>query len=316
MDEPHASQPEPSSLSEWLTVLDADGTPVVKVVLLATVYFAGGHQPEVRAAVAECFERFQAVCGEHLRWAKHPQTLGWHRVDDPELPTPRQWLNQAPPNTAWQLYLHGGDQPEACSDFVARGLGSPGWENLLSYFSVALPLDWYADHPGSFRELVGEFCRRLQPVSGYGGFGIMESPASARMARQEPEVRRLAERFPGLEVDRPYTHTLYLDKGIKGVNWLTILGKRWLQEAGGEERLREALPPPFVFDPYPGGLLIQAGRMPQTGGMATEPVPPLYQTINRVLQPISIRKHRAFHYDGLDRFDKAASERWLGRFDR
>ena len=66
------------SPGEWPAVLDADDAPGVKVALLATLYFPGGHKPEVRAAVAACFERFQAEVGEHLRWARQPRDLEVH----------------------------------------------------------------------------------------------------------------------------------------------------------------------------------------------------------------------------------------------
>ena len=90
--------PPERSPGEWLTVLDTDGTPVIKGALLATLYFADGHQPAVRAAVAGCFEHFQAEVGGRLRWAKHPQTLAWHPVGSPAALTPRRWLEQVPAN--------------------------------------------------------------------------------------------------------------------------------------------------------------------------------------------------------------------------
>ena len=46
------------------------------------------------------------------------------------------------------------------------------------------------------------------------------------MSTASPAVGALASRFPGLEIDNPLSHALYLQKGIKSVNWLNCLEDR------------------------------------------------------------------------------------------
>ncbi len=50
----------------------------------------------------------------------------------------------------------------------------------------------------------------------------------------------LVGRFSGLEIDLPWSHAIFLEQEdrIKGVSWLTILGKTWIERLGGEELLK------------------------------------------------------------------------------
>jgi hypothetical protein len=58
------------------------------------------------------------------------------------------------------------------------------------------------DHPGSLVDVLLELCRKLNPVSGYGGIGVIASPDTAVSSRYEPIVaaldsRFIVHRFPG-----------------------------------------------------------------------------------------------------------------------
>jgi hypothetical protein len=107
-----------------------------------------------------------------------------------------------------------------------------------------------------------------------------------------------------------------LRTGIKGVNWLTILGDRWLKEMGGIEHLRILLDESFGFYPYEGGLIIQAGPKPQIGDAQANRWPQRYVTLAKVLKKIQITNHYPFHFGGPGRMNHQASLAWLFRFDR
>ncbi|WP_437870917.1 type VI immunity family protein [Sorangium sp. So ce363] len=96
----------------------------------------------------------------------------------------------------------------------------------LGFFRIAFPLLWFAGSSESFPEVMLEGCRKLKPVSGYGGIGAVESPDSSISSRYEPVVYDWAQKFPGSEADCPTSHSIWLRRGrsgggIKGVNWLT-----------------------------------------------------------------------------------------------
>ncbi|MEO5727648.1 MAG: type VI immunity family protein, partial [Byssovorax sp.] len=167
--------------------------------------------------------------------------------------------------------------------------------------------------------MVQHFANLLHPVSGYAGIGVLDSiDFSARQDSGEI-VRKLAERFPGLEVEDYLGHTIYVDQGIKGVNWLTLLGEHWVKEIGGLDYLRMRLGDDFKLTPYAGGVMIQAGPKPQIGDVTMNRWPRHYVTLAKVLKPIQVKTHGAFHWGdatrATKRMDHEATLAWLFRFD-
>ena len=304
------------SVEQKLTVTDDENRVVVRIALFCTLYFENGYVTEVRERVADCFADYFKLCGSHLNWVKNPTTYKWHRVNSSTLPAMKNWLLKLDPNDCYVLDFHGDEDEYVASQFCVSALGAREWEQEMSYFKAVLPITWFADHPGSFPAFALNFCRKLRPVSGYGGLGIIDSASGMLLNEYEPTVTRIAQQFPGLEVDYPYFHTLHLNDGIKGVNWLTILGDRWLAEVGGVVALRAKLSADFVFHEFPGGIVIQAGSRPQMGDSAKNRLPELYVQLNAVLKPIRIKSHYAFHHAGEgQRLNLSASEKWLSRFD-
>jgi hypothetical protein len=104
-----------------------------------------------------------------------------------------------------------------------------------------------------------------------------------------------------------------LSKGIKGVNWLTVLDENWLQKAGGYSELKKKTGDGFRLEQYPGGILIQAGKHPDIGNVNRNQFPQYYVRLNRILKPIRVEKIRRIH-DSLG-FDPERTDAWLSRFD-
>ena len=310
---------ELSDLAKLLYIRDKDGHPALRVGLLATMFVAESWTRPVREAVAEVAEEYIGQFRDHLRWAQSP-TSYFHPIDSGEVPFPREWLPQHEDGQEWQLGFHGGAGDEAASEFQVSAYGSDSVKKGRGYFQFYLPLTWFEEHPGTtFSGLVLGFARRLRPLSGYAGIGIFEIlDLDARQAFQST-VRQLAERFPGLEVENPILHEIYLDNGIKGVNWLTLLGDRWVKEIGGLDYLKIRLGDEFKLSPYDGGLMIQAGPRPEIGDVTTNRWPRHYVTLAKVLKPIQIKEHGAFHFGdptGSQKpMDHEASLAWLFRFD-
>jgi hypothetical protein len=100
------------------------------------------------------------------------------------------------------------------------------------------------------------------------------------------------------------------------VNWLTVLGERWLKEIGGIDHLRSQLDDSFGFYSYDGGLVIQAGPKPQLGDSQRGHWPQDYVTLAKMLKSVQIKHHYPFHNGGPGRrMDSEASNAWLFRFD-
>lgn len=296
------------------TVTEA-GEPAVLLGFVATLYFENSHLEYVRDQVAAVVETYESLCGSHLRWAQHPITGHWFPYGSASVPSLQTLFRQVDQNTSWELQTHGGASTRAASDFGVGGFGEPAWRRgRLGYLRLVFPGAWLLDRKHEILDLVLSVCRRIRPVHGYGGLGILESHDVERIQQFQPEVYRLARMFPGLEVDVPLTHARHLTAGIKGVNWLTILDQRWLGQVPGLDALR-AESAQFRFHDYEGGVVIQAGDFPEAGEPGNRATPASYARLARVLAPIRVTHHTSFHYAGPDRFDDESSMQWLARFD-
>ncbi|WP_437924571.1 type VI immunity family protein [Sorangium sp. So ce291] len=313
-------------LDEHLVVRDDEGRPVLQVALLATIYFEDAHKREVREAVVSCCEDYFRRCGHRIRWALNPDTRLMERFGKGKGSTPRAWLLDLPEDRSFSLIYHGAEHDRGASAFYASALGLPRRPFAeLGYFRMAFPLLWFADLSDSFPQSLLDACKPLKPVSGYGGIGVVESPDTSISSQYGQVVYSWAQRFPGLEADYPTSHSTWLQEGrsggegIKGVNWLTVLGDRWVEEMGRLDKIEAdlcALDPRFIVHRFPGGIMIQAGPRPQLGDAERNVWPELYVTLSKYLKPIRITRHRPFQYGGVGpRFDLERSQAWLRRFD-
>ncbi|MGK3991689.1 type VI immunity family protein [Sorangium sp. So ce1024] len=314
-------------LDEHLAAKDDRGRSVLQVALVATVYFEGAYKREVREAAVACCEDYFRRCGQHLRWALNPRTKFMEPYGKGKGAAPRAWIPDLPEDESYNIICHGAEHERGASAFFVELLGDerrPFAE--LGFFRVAFPLLWFADGAGTFPDALLEICRKLKPVSGYGGIGVIESPDTSISSKYEPIVYQWAQRFPGLEADYPTSHSIWLRKGreggkagIKGVNWLTVVSERFLAELGGADQVAAdlaALDSRFVLHRFEGGAMIQAGPRPQLGDAEQNRWPELYVKLARYLKPIRIAEHRPFQYGGPGlRFDLERSEAWLRRFD-
>jgi hypothetical protein len=307
-----------AALADLLCIRDKDGRPALRIGLLATMFLADAWTRPVREAVTKAAESYLTAFRASLRWAQQPKTARLHAIEKGKVPFPRDWLPQHEDGKAWSFGFHGGETAEAASEFQVSAYGPDSTKKGAGYFQVYLPLTWFAEHPGTFQDFVLSFARQLRPLSGYAGIGVLETLDIYARESFQATVKQIADRFPGLEVENAVIHGIHTDKGIKGVNWLTILGDRWVQEIGGFDYLRVRLGEDFKLTPYDGGLMIQAGPKPQIGDAAANLWPSHYVTLAKVLKRIQITDHYPFHFGdsrGPARMDYQASKAWIFRFD-
>lgn len=313
-------QKELVELARLLTVGGEDGSPALRVGLLATLFFTDPWTKPVRDAVTDAAEEYLRRFGTHLRWAQNPNGGPYQTMSSGKVQLPRDWLPQHKDGESWSFGFHGGESADSASEFQVSAFGSDNVTKDLGFVQIYLPLPWFVDHPEvTFPDLILNFAKRLRPLSGYAGIGVLESLNGYAREAYQDTVRKIAERFPGLEVEDRIGHDIYLAKGIKGVNWLTFLGDRWIHELGGLDYLRIRLGEDFKLTPYDGGLMIQAGPKPQIGDVTLNRWPQHYVTLAKVLKSIQIKVHDAFHRGdpaGVQhRMDHEASLAWLFRFD-
>ncbi len=296
-------------------VRNDNGQVIVRVSLILTMYFQNGFDLEVRQRIGECLEFYRTLSEGHLLWMHHPDVDLWQRIDPPAVQAFHEWLRTGVPDYSWTTSWRGGRNPHEASDFQFNVLAKEGPLPELSFLQIVLPMNSLETPRGTFPQVALRLSQILKPYHGYGGYGFAESSDIAVRDEAQPLIYSMARRFPGLEVDRPVIHIDYLNSGIKGVNWLTILGPSWIEAIGGVTRLRASLSEQFVFHEYDESVMIQAGTKPQIGDRNQRLWPKLYLEIARLLKPIRCRKRYCFDNYGDNRFTKETSEQWLERFD-
>jgi hypothetical protein len=187
-------------------------------------------------------------------------------------------------------------------------------DNSLSFLQVSFPVLWFEDKPDGFPELILRWCMYLKPHYGYGGITLLESPDRGLAQRYASNIAAFAGQYPGLEIDRPMSHKLATQNGIKGGNWLTILSTYFVEQLGGSNSLREQLGAPFVVEAYDGGMMVVAGPVPEVGDRNRNVDTPLYRMLAGVLKPIRIQDHPRPYAKGRFAEDGAFAT-WLARFD-
>jgi hypothetical protein len=303
------------TLANLLRVKNKKGETVVTIGLLVTVLFDGQLTREKRTAVAEVAEEYLQLAGEHLRWATPLNGKREVPIRSPRIKPPMSWLPDHPDREGWSIDYHSGDTAKSTGEFQLEGFGSDVVKTDLGFLHMSFPLLWFSGRSFTFADYVLSVCKRLRPLSGYAGIGVIEHSDGFISDEFQPIVREIAERFPALEIESRIGHIDYLRHGIKGVNWLTVLGDRWLAEMGGVEPIRAALDDSFIFYPYEGGVVIQAGPKPQIGDVQADLWPAHYIKLAKVLKKIQVKDHGGFHNGGPNRMDKERSLAWLFRFD-
>ncbi|TCJ14775.1 DUF3396 domain-containing protein [Parasulfuritortus cantonensis] len=286
--------------------------------LIFTAYFRKGYTQPVRKAVMEALGFWLETVSGHVNWGQNPKTHKWRRFQPEMHLALSQWLVTHSSGAAWSSYFHGGDKNLDASAIFFRAYARADWnpdKKDLDHVTLGLPLTWYADHAGSFPEFCRALCAILRPISGYGGIGFAPANGDMLATRFESAQYLLAQRFPGIEMDEPITHSQYIGDDIKGVNWLTVLGEALVERFGGQDKLAADLPPAATLLPYAGGVIVQSGPRPQLGDTAAGRMPTDYVAVNAVLKPLRAQDTAPFHHYGPDTFTRAAALAWLARFD-
>ena len=298
-----------------LIVTGYEQRPLAVVAMLVTLYVPRGDDPVARQAIAALVDGYVAVAGAHLRWA----LSGDARLRDlrkQPLASCVERTRGLAADQSFEIPLSGADDFDDASPFglsclMARRQPPPN----MGYLSASFPLGFLdRQPPGWFFQWVAAACAQLQPIHGYAGLGLIRSMDGGTAQLAEPAIYPLAERFPGLEIDDPIAHTLYLEDGIKGVNWLTIVSDPLLARIGRRAGVRSQFSDRITVHDTVGGLIIQAGPVPQLGDRETGFIPERYREVYRVLRPLQA-DYPDILIDTPDPIDPMAfKERWMTRF--
>ena len=296
-------------LADSLPVGEA-GQPLLDIGFYVTFFFEDGHLPERRRVAYEILKEYWFRVGEHLRWTTNLKTHEWQPVTAKDFAD--AWFAAQPKEPwKWNVTLHGGETFDAASPYRFDGLGLPNPERSMSYISAMFPATWFADHAeASAVDIVQRWATLLQPRHGTAGLSIVGSLDRLTASKTREQARGLAERFPGLEVDDALTESIFVQEGIRSVNWLTCIDDSLIERFGGIERLRARVTDDLHLYEYPGGAIIRAGDFPQAGDRNRQRAIEPYRRAAALLRPVQPT------YRGIMLgFDRESTQEWVNRFN-
>ena len=168
----------------------------------------------------------------------------------------------------------------------------------------------------TLRELVLHWSAMLKPAHGVAGFALHFEPG---LEQNVKHAYATMQRHPSLEFIDSSSFSIEVRSifnRIKGVNWLTVLGDEVLAELGGMTAARAALEPDCTLHEYAGGVVIQAGPVPQLGDTHFGLIPQRYRKVSHFTRPVRFEDYQdsLFRvFPPLDGPTEALS--WVRRFD-
>lgn len=223
-------------------------------------------------------------------------------------------------NILFKRYVHpdfkknaGSVTPWASVSFVAAEK-----RDELSSHDFYLPV---GDGRGGARfdtlcECMLDWATRLRPAHGQGGYTVILEIGSIWA---EPYTYATLQRHPGFDIHEPVAfmrQTRGIFNRIKCANWLTVLGDPILEELGGLDTARKALEPDCTLHPYPGGVLIQAGPVPQLGDSFNGLIPEAYRKVARFTRPVRFEAYRSSLFRVFEpMMGREEAVKWVRRFD-
>lgn len=223
----------------------------------------------------------------------------------------------------WESYAH----PEFKSDagtvnplvacFIAE---AETIKNELSEFEFYLPITSDGKLNYNFKALFDTFldsCQRLRPAHGSAGFCVVLEIGDSSGEKHAYSTLR---RHPGFNILQGSTFSLCsagVFNRIKTIDWLTVLSDEIIDELGGLSAVRKVLEPECIFHLYPGGVVIQAGAVPQLGDVTTNNWPSAYRKVSNFTKPVRFEDYSKFSlfnvFPPLD--PKEETLKWVKRFD-
>jgi hypothetical protein len=303
------------------------GEVVARLGLVCTVYFRHGGKPAVGNRVLQCFDRFVAEFGEHLKGQFHDFSGGhFTSLRTNSIAKARDRLKKMEVDRGFSFsWVVQSEKPgDLAAEYSIMTLTKHAdmVDATLSYLKLQLPWQLLGEESGErrFLDWVRHLCDELEIEHGYAGLAC-NLPHD--FDAYQPYEFQITQRYSGLMVDSSaFMDLRALKHGIKGVHWLTLLGPRYVEMLGGVNALKQRLAWPGVEteETTAGRLIICAGLLPALGGPVSERTghPPEYVAVNRVLKAIRVPEPDQLHtcMDDARGYTKKNSRAWYARFDQ
>jgi hypothetical protein len=213
--------------------------------------------------------------------------------------------------TAFNLNDSAGDAPGYSFYFVGKPTdGVP--PSATTLVQMTFPLEAVAaERADKFVATVQRLIEPIEFASGYCAPGFQFS--DLHLSEAFNEIRPLALRHPGYDVQYNRNTRLRIDMKSRGARWITLLGRELTEQLGGIAELRKQLSAPVEVRTLKHGVMIIAGRLPEVGDVNRGQSVAALRTVAKVLEPVTLFGESEMRIY-LARRDEELLRRWERRF--
>ncbi|MCT8348339.1 DUF3396 domain-containing protein [Photorhabdus temperata] len=308
-----------SQLADF-TFTNGEGLTVSRLGISITLFFKQGYTQEKKQHILACYRRFREEFGAHLRFHRH-ELKGLKKYSPENITKVEEGILNQKKNQPCGWVVSDAKNEDEAPHYLMRYLDSDeaNGDNSSSYLSLVLPWDYLKEQEGMarFMDWLNFLCEQLEPDSGDCGYCLV---LPNDFYDYFPLEYQLAQRYSALQVNSAvHTAKLQYEHSVRGVNWITLLSKRFVNRLGGEIWIRKTLAryPDVVISPYRDGLIIRAGQYPDLTPLPGS-VPESYFAINQLIRPIRVipREGHSLHFYGEGHFNSTSTLAWYARYDR
>lgn len=287
---------------ELANPLDRKPDVRLRMGLGCSLYMRDPQCPRTRLALARCADHYLDLVGGRIASGMDSvrnASLGDYRPGDVRLAEAIAAGDDVD-NHSFGGVFYGEREPRIAShfglEFGAASSQAAPLHTRPAFFRATFPLGWWRERGGleAFARLVHHWCTLLSPFHGYAGYAALPSLDQAEFRRSGYLATMVAERFPGLDVDHASSVASMARRcgpplKLKSANWLTALDDEVLRALGGRATVLDDLGAGFGLHEYDGGVLVQAGAMPELGDRELDEVPAAYQQLSWKLRPLRMQ---------------------------
>lgn len=298
--------------------LEEDG----KVLIEPAVQILALSDTPLRSSSPEGFlnfyQTFIRLAGNRAKWCRTNTQSRYTAFDERKREMAPFWFRdeRSRQEALLGLRVHSGPAPrELRAPALAFSFDQTSPAGGSNYFNLMIPCGELT--PSGLLSLIQD-CLRGFPLSwGYAGYGLLWNDLVVGFDEDHGGVfAGLLRRYTGIAHPNSRKVGLWASEGLVDVNWVTLLGNRLLEKAGGEKAVRGMLGPEIDVRPLDtgNGIAIVAGDYPETGDITAGNDLPLYRSVGRALRalrPEELNKTKFLPVPGLN---KAQGEQWINRF--
>lgn len=271
--------------------------------------------PEAQLQLVEQFESYCSRFRKNLCWFQDDDHEEWRELSDELVGyLRRRWLSTRRRKAGdVGVYAHGAEYDLDASPNFISVLGSA--DDLDEVYGLLEMWDESVWSPGQLVEEAMSICRKMQPLSGYAGYGSapwvdMETAQDGR-----PALFAISQRFEGVEIQPAWFTKNAKKSSLPVVQWLTIVSDELLERVGGRNAL-DGLPEGVFLHDYGAGVVIQAGLAPSPGDLNKGDKLPLYRAVATRLKKLRHRDPLPLIRSDRDSSGKEETLKWYRRLER